>query len=330
MGGGMSTLYPTAVDDNTTLPNPASDNATNSPSLSDGQSNQNDAIKAIETKLGTGDDTPAANQFLFGTGAGSSAWQALTSAELRSAVSDETGTGSLVFANTPTLVTPKVDTINENTGGNGVSVDGVLLKDGVIDSSSALLDKVDHDAIQDDAVHSRNIDWAATGGGDDGGIWWEELGRHTLSGAADSLSVASIPVRRYLKIIAYVDDTGGTVGGLLRFNNDSGNNYSGRTSTDGAADAATTSAAQILASPSTAAMAFFTEVLIINIAAKEKLATMFTVSDGATAGAATAPSRREGGGKWVNTSDAISRVDLVNSGTGDYAIGSELIVMGHN
>ena len=52
-----------------------------------------------------------------------------TSANLRAAMVDETGTGALVFANAPTLVTPAVDVITEATPGVGVTIDGVLLKD---------------------------------------------------------------------------------------------------------------------------------------------------------------------------------------------------------
>ena len=52
-----------------------------------------------------------------------------TSANLRAAMVDETGSGALVFANTPTLVTPAVDVITEATPGVGVTIDGVLLKD---------------------------------------------------------------------------------------------------------------------------------------------------------------------------------------------------------
>lgn len=65
-------------------------------------------LAATETKLGTGASVPAANQVLFGTGAGTSAWQGLTSAQLAAVLSDETGSGSLVFGNSPTIVTPTV------------------------------------------------------------------------------------------------------------------------------------------------------------------------------------------------------------------------------
>lgn len=47
----MSTLFPGSVDDSTTLPDPSSGSFTNAPSLATGQTNQNDAIKATQTKV---------------------------------------------------------------------------------------------------------------------------------------------------------------------------------------------------------------------------------------------------------------------------------------
>lgn len=146
----MSTLYPAAVDDNTTLPNPSATSPTNSPSLAGGQSNQNDAIKAAETKLGTGVSTPAANRLFFGTGTGTSAWTQLTSAQLAASLSDETGSGLVVFGTSPILITPKVDTINENTVGNGVTVGGINFKSGVVSTSNS----VPTAALQDSSVTS--------------------------------------------------------------------------------------------------------------------------------------------------------------------------------
>ena len=134
----MATKYPVATDDNTTLPNPAANNNTNSPSHASQHGNVNDAVKAIENKLGSGASVPAAGTLMIGTGAGTSAWSQLTSAQLAAVLSDETGSGSLVFANTPVLITPKIDTIQESTTNNGVTVGGVNLKAGVITTSSAI------------------------------------------------------------------------------------------------------------------------------------------------------------------------------------------------
>lgn len=62
-------------------------------------------LAAVCTKVGTGNDNPAANTFLVGNGAGSSEWTALTSAELAARISDETGSGALVFATSPVFAT---------------------------------------------------------------------------------------------------------------------------------------------------------------------------------------------------------------------------------
>lgn len=111
----MSTNFPGSLDNNTTLPNPGSGNATNSPSHAGQHDNENDAIKAIEAKLGIGASTATVGKVLRGTGGGTSAWGQIdvttdvagfTSANLRALVSDETGTGVLVFATSPTLITP--------------------------------------------------------------------------------------------------------------------------------------------------------------------------------------------------------------------------------
>lgn len=130
--------YPTSLDNSVSLPNPTGTNTQNNPDHAGLHTSENQAIIALEGKVGTGATTPAANTLLVGTGAGTSAWQGLTSAQLAAILTDETGSGSAVFANTPVLITPKVDTINENTVGNGVTVGGVNLKNGVISTASAV------------------------------------------------------------------------------------------------------------------------------------------------------------------------------------------------
>lgn len=131
----MSTNFPGSLDDAVSLPNPTAVSKTNNPSHASQHANENDAIKAIEAKVGTGATTPSANTLLRGTGSGTSEWSAITSAQLAATISDETGTGSAVFANTPTLSTPKMDVINEATAAAGVTIDGVLLKDNKMNGS---------------------------------------------------------------------------------------------------------------------------------------------------------------------------------------------------
>lgn len=154
----MATRFPaTGIDDGTTLPNPAATDKRNSPSHAGLHDNTNDAIKATQTKLGTGSSTPTANTFLFGTGTGTSAWSQITSAQLIASVTDETGTGSLVFGTTPTLITPKVDTINEATLNNGVTVAGVNIKSGVIQGTPLAASSVTTANLQTGAVTGSKI-----------------------------------------------------------------------------------------------------------------------------------------------------------------------------
>lgn len=86
-------------------------------------------VTALAAKVGTGATVPAANTVLFGTGANTSSWQGLTSAQLAAVMSDETGTGALVFASSPTIVTPTIASFtnaqhNHSNAAGGGAIDG--------------------------------------------------------------------------------------------------------------------------------------------------------------------------------------------------------------
>lgn len=157
---------------------------------------------------------------------------------------------------------------------------------------------------------------------------YEEIGRTTLSSAGGSLEVSNLPYRKYLRILIYTIPTGGTADSTFRLNNDTGNNYSYRNSTDGGADSSVTSTSFWGGSASTSEPRFIVYD-IVNIPNREKLGYVTYVLQG-TAGAGNATSRREQSAKWSNTSAAISRAGLQNSGSGNYAIGSEIVVLGKN
>lgn len=100
----MATNYPANKDTSTTLPYPSATDDTNNPSLAGLQDNQNDAVIAIETYIGnnTASQTaPLANNVLLSTAAGTSEWGQITSSNVASA--NSTGTGSFVFASSPTI-----------------------------------------------------------------------------------------------------------------------------------------------------------------------------------------------------------------------------------
>lgn len=136
----MSINYPNSLDDGTSLPNPSTTNNTNNPSHAGLHDNENAAIIAVETKIGTGSSTPTNNKVLRGNGTGTSTWAQValstdisgfgtgvatflatpTSANLASAVTDETGSGLLVFGTSPALTTPNITTGIKDANGNTI------------------------------------------------------------------------------------------------------------------------------------------------------------------------------------------------------------------
>lgn len=187
----------------------------------------------------------------------------------------------------------------------------------------------DYSGYDDDSLPAKIIDFTSDSTDPNGGIWWEEIGRTTLGSAGDTITVSSLPARKYLKIIYYTSATGGTANNALRFNNDSGTNYANRRIDDGSSST-NTSQTSINGGSGTDANPVFVVVELVNIANKEKIGTAMISSRG-SAGAGNVPTQRMTIFKWANTADQITRVDITNdSGTGDYASGSEVIVLGHD
>ncbi len=207
------------------------------------------------------------------------------------------------------------NTITEDTTGAGVTIDGVQLKDSQIATANAVVTS----SIADGAVT-----FAKTSG-----IWWEEIGRATASSNTTTLSIASIPNRKYLKIVFNIIPTAAMSSAAVFFNNDTtGSNYGFRSSTNGAADATGVSngiPVDTGASPGTPAV-MFGSIEGVNISTFEK--PFFGHSlDTFSTGSSNQPRRREIQGKWANSA-VISRVDLTMSVNA--AAGTEIIVLGHN
>lgn len=158
----------------------------------------------------------------------------------------------------------------------------------------------------------------------DGGM---ELGRCTCYAATDTLTVANMPVRKYLKIIANMLPVS-NIDVWARFNADAGNNYSNRYMSNFSAATALNNSGVAL-NTSNGAFKKVSVIELDNVSAQEKLGSSVT-NEAATAGAGTAPTRFDNSFKWAVTSQAITRVDMVNLSSGDFAAGSELIVYGHN
>ena len=178
--------------------------------------------------------------------------------------------------------------------------------------------------IADSAVTAAKVNFGGAGTG----IWWEEIGRTTLGANGDTISVTSIPARTFLRVIVFALNSG-QLDTSMRFNNDSGTNYSQQGSSDFGAGGDTVSASSIALVAGTPTAIEFMDMIIVNAATSEKL-VMSSIVDSGGSGAANAPNSRRSLSKWSNTSVQINRIDINNAGTGDFAIGSEVVVLGHN
>ena len=156
---------------------------------------------------------------------------------------------------------------------------------------------------------------------------WKEIGRTTLGSTGDSLGVGSLSNKRYLMTLSDLLPSG-TIDGRITFNSDTGSNYAYRTSANGGADATAVSQSNIkLFTTSASSNELFTVGYTANLAGNEKLFTGNTLKSDGT-GANDPPKRYENTAKWANTSNAISDVSIDNAGAGDYASGSEVVVLG--
>ena len=186
--------------------------------------------------------------------------------------------------------------------------DNIAIQDGLTDENKRLEALTLKDYVLDDSSY-------------------RELARTTLSGAGDTLSVASIPARKYLRVVFHIIPSG-QIDADLRFNNDSGSNYALRLSANGAAEVTGTAGSSIGLFTNVSTQILVT-MDIINVETRNKLFYASIVGQN-TAGAGAVPDRREYVGKWANTTAQINRIDIVNADTGDLAIGSEIIVLGHD
>ena len=168
---------------------------------------------------------------------------------------------------------------------------------------------------------------ATAGGGGVGG--WVELGRTTLGSTSDTISVASLADKRYLMLL-HSGLNSGSINVGFRFNSDSGNNYNKRANINGGSETTSGATSNCLeVDGGQTANPRFGVGYIANYATKEKLGFLHGMYQ-STAGAANAPARIESFSKWANTTDRISSIQGMNFGSGDFASGSEVVVLGYD
>lgn len=335
-----------------------------------GYTNGDSVFFTIDATDGSGTATPALREVIYGEKSGSDLINVVRGVEGTAQthasganVADYVTAAHWSALNTGLLVQHKntgahantitTDTINENTSANGVTIDSFKVKDGnIVDSNgnevikpSGVASAVNEIAVVN-AVTTESPEIQATGGDTNIDVdivpkgtgevtkagnpidWWEEIGRTTLGSAGDTITVSSLPARKYLKVLIDSRDTGGTLSIKVTFNGDTGSNYAQR-GLDNAVETTFTSQTGITLSTSTNATSSKVIAEIENIPTIAKLWNSITVNRG-PAGAGSLPANRTVYAKWENTSAQISSITVTNSGTGDYAIGSEVVVLGHD
>lgn len=158
----MATNFPGSIDNSGTLPYPTALSARNSPSLAGLSDNQNDAIIATQTKVGTGASTPTSGNLLIGTGVGSSGW---TKAAPTGVI---VGTTDAQILTNKTLTSPTINSpiiTNANITADSITgftlpttgtVYGMSVAAGVL-NSAAILNSVNAAAIQSGAVDHTKV-----------------------------------------------------------------------------------------------------------------------------------------------------------------------------
>ena len=133
----MTTDFPgTGLDDFT---NPASTDPLNNPDHATQHANKNDAIEAMQAKIGV-DSSAVTTSHDFKL-------QNVTGSDKAASV-----TGSETLTN-KTLTTPKIDTINEETPANGVTIDSLNIKDGKLTTA----DSVDSANYTDSSIDGEHL-----------------------------------------------------------------------------------------------------------------------------------------------------------------------------
>ena len=153
---------------------------------------------------------------------------------------------------------------------------------------------------------------------------WKELGRTTLLAEADLISVTGLPNKRYY-MLQYVLPKVSPANTRWTFNTTTGNEYSSRTTNNGSADSTNVNGVNFHTHADTNGFNYGVSY-ISNLSTEEKLAQFNET--GELGGVGSAPDRCETVGKWDNTSNSISSIQLKNTDTGGFTSGTTMKVWG--
>ena len=158
--------------------------------------------------------------------------------------------------------------------------------------------------------------------------FWQELADVSVS-SGSLIDTGTIASKKYLYLELYTVPNG-TSYSFLRFNSDETANYNSRYDTNGTSEQAGSSGSEdgiLFYAPTNDTERYMT-AFIINKSDKEKLVIGEGVAQNTTgSGSSNIPERRALYGKWANTSDSITSIQ-VDSKNGAFAAGTRLKVWG--
>jgi hypothetical protein len=158
---------------------------------------------------------------------------------------------------------------------------------------------------------------------------WVELGRTTLGSTNSNIDVSSLPDKRYYQVLCYAINSGNIDQGVAMGNGsvDTGSNYARRRSVNGATDSTSVSSTIAKTWSTDVSYPMFFNMYLSNLSGKEKLGIHHLVTQN-TSGAGTAPERAENVLKWANTTNPLDVIRVNETATGNFASGSEVVVLG--
>tara|TARA_R110000803_G_scaffold7247_1_gene23412 strand:+ start:114 stop:599 length:486 start_codon:yes stop_codon:yes gene_type:complete len=149
----------------------------------------------------------------------------------------------------------------------------------------------------------------------------------TLGSSGDAITISDLTAKKFNLFLCNSLGTGGNVDHSWQFNNNTNTVYSSRKSSNGAADATAVTQNRVHGADSSS-NPILEIMYVCSISGEEKL-VISSIAEASTAGAGTAPSRKEVVGKFVPNPDVdITRVDCDNRSGGSYDTSSNLSALG--
>ena len=138
---------------------------------------------------------------------------------------------------------------------------------------------------------------------------WNLISRTSLSAAGTTLTLAGIDSKKFLRVYIEHDAKSGNGNSLLRFNNDSGSNYTFIENGNGTARTSQTSIDLIDGANNSLGYLYIIDIVNVQNLVK----SVHGEAIARITGAGTAQTRHRVYGSWVNTADRITRIDLLAS-----------------